>query len=56
MKITWAAASILLLAVGSAGAGEKPQWMKFDQAIQVAKATGKPVCVWATVDEKGGGC
>jgi hypothetical protein len=32
------------------------QWMKWKEAKALAAATGKPIVVYATVNEEGGGC
>lgn len=51
-------ATVALFAIGGMvmAGGDKPQWLKFDQALKAAEANGRPTAVYATVDESGGGC
>lgn len=58
MSCRWIAGALaLLLAGGSANAGgDKPNWMKWEAAKDLAKKTGLPIIVYSTVDQKGGGC
>lgn len=54
-RVSTAALGVALLA-GMAAAAGGPSWVKWDQAKKMAAATGKPIIVYATVNEEGGGC
>ena len=56
MKRTIATMALLMAAAGALYAGEKPPIVSYDQALQMAKAMGKPLAVVCTTDEKGSAC
>ena len=41
-------AALILIPSLAQGGGEKIKWMKYDQALQAAQATGKPICIFST--------
>lgn len=47
--------ALLLLGCLAFANGPSPQWMKLDQALAAGRITGRPVCVYAVVDENGKG-
>ena len=47
-------AAVLLLAAGPSG--DKPNWMKWDEAKAVAPKSDLPILVYSVVDQKGGSC
>ena len=54
MKVT--ATLILTLACASLAMAGGPTYVKWGEAKKLAAATGKPIIVYATVNEEGGGC
>lgn len=53
-RVSFAGAFVVACAAVALAGG--PPWVKFDQAKQMAAATGKPILVYSNVDENGGGC
>lgn len=49
-----------LAALGLSGSamavGDKVQWIKYEEALAIAKQTGKLVAGYFVLDKKGGGC
>ncbi len=44
---------VLALGASLSGAAAGPSWMKLDQALRYASATGKPICIYVAVNPNG---
>jgi hypothetical protein len=50
------ATAMMMLACTSVALAGGPTFVKWAEAKKLAAATGKPIAVYATVNEEGGGC
>ncbi len=56
MRQICAVVAVSMACTTLAFAGGNIQWVKWKEAKALAAATGKPIVVYATVNEEGGGC